>query len=156
MQRGGILPPEGKQGLALTASSPLGLVPPAHTHLAALQHGTLAPPSPHGPGVHGEPGEPQQVPSCPGTTRHWVLPRQGTVPHHQNHPVCHQDGDVSPLPAPGWAVPPPAGTPHPRRGGSEGAITSWGMLAMGGVGWGPAGGAQREQARDGRGEGWEQ
>lgn len=43
MQGGGILPPEGKQGLAPTAGSPPGLVSPAHTHLAALQHGTLAP-----------------------------------------------------------------------------------------------------------------
>lgn len=79
MQGGGILPPEGKQGSAPTASSPPGLVPPAHTCLAALQRGTLAPPSPHGPGVHGELGEPQRVLSCLGTTWQWVLARQGTV-----------------------------------------------------------------------------
>lgn len=153
MQGGGILPPEGKQGLAPTAGSPPGFLPPARTRLAALQHGTLAPPSPHGPGFHGELGEPQRVPSCPGTARHLVLARRGTVPPHQSHPVCHQDGDASPLPALGWAVPPSAGTPHPRSGGVEirGCHHPVGDAGDGGSGLG-----SRRQGSEGRGEGWGQ
>lgn len=144
MQGGGILPPEGKQGLDPTASSPLpGLMHPC-THPPG-QHRTLALLSPWG---SQRAGRAQASPLLPGHYMALGAGETGHCPPSQSHPVCHQDGDASPLPAPGWAVPPPGRDTSPQSGRSEGAITLWGMLAMGGAGWGPTGRAERGELRD--------
>lgn len=107
MQGGSILPPEGKQGLALTPGSPLGLRCPAHTHLAALQQGTLAP-------------WPQGSQEARRALVSPFLPR-----HH----MCWRDGTLTPAPGQdNWS-----GLCHPQQGhltpkqGSEGA-TSCGVM----------------------------
>lgn len=116
MQGGGILPPEGKQGLAPTDDRPPRGSCLLHTPLAALQHATLVPLSPHGTGVHWGAG---RCPASPLLPRHHMAlggGEMGQHPLHQSHPVCHQECDASPLPAPGQAVPPPEGHLTPEGG----------------------------------------
>lgn len=127
-------------------------MPLARTCLVALQHGTLTPPSPHGPGVHREPGEPQRVPSCLGTAWHWVLARQGTVPPTRATQFATRMAMPAPCQPQGRLCHPQQGHLTPEGGDQRVPSPRGGMLAMGGAGWGPAGRAQRGEAKDGGSE----